>query len=75
MELEEESSVAGFLGGNMTYDKVNNTVKLTQGGLTKRIIEALNIKHLPRKLMPATHEPLVKDDEGNPAKVPSAMQV
>ena len=54
MELEEESSVAGFLGVNMTHDKDNNTVKLTQEGLTKRIIEALNIEHLPRRLTPAT---------------------
>jgi hypothetical protein len=66
MELEEESSVGGFLGVNMTYDKVENTVKLTQEGLTKRIIEALNIKHMPQKLTPATHEPLVKDSDGDP---------
>jgi Reverse transcriptase (RNA-dependent DNA polymerase) len=66
MELEEESSVAGFLGVNMTYNKENDTVKLTQEGLTKRIIEALNIEHLPRKHTPATHEPLVKDEDGDP---------
>jgi hypothetical protein len=66
MELEEESSVAGFLGVNMAYDKVANTIKLTQEGLTKRIIDALNIEHMPRKFTPATHEPLVKDEDGDP---------
>ena len=66
MELEEESSVAGFLGVNMTYDKVRNTVTLTQEGLTKRIIEALNIEHMPKKETPAIHEPLVKDESGDP---------
>ena len=67
MELEEESSVAGFLGVNMAYDKTDNTIKLKQEGLTKRIIEALNIEHLPRKLTPAAHEPLTKDEDGDPA--------
>ena len=67
MELIEESSVAAFIGVNMTYNKVNNTIILTQEGLTKRIIEALNIEHLPRKLTPATHEPLTKDEDGDPA--------
>ena len=67
MELEEESSVDGFLGVNMAYDKTDNTIKLTQEGLTKRIIEALNIEHLPRKLTPAAHEPLTRDEDGDPA--------
>jgi hypothetical protein len=66
MELEEESSVTGFLGVNMAYNKPDNTFKLTQQGLTKRIIEALNIEHLPWKFIPATHEPVVKDKDGNP---------
>ena len=66
MELEEEDSVAGFLGVDIARDERNSSIKLTQRGLAKRVVEALNVGHMPRKLTPASHEPLVKDDLGDP---------
>ena len=51
----------------MTNNNVDNAIKLTQEGLTKQIIEALNIEHLPRKLTLSMHEPLTNDKNGSPA--------
>lgn len=67
MDLEVEGEVAGFLGVHINRDHQNNTVTLTQAGLTKRIIEALDIEHLPPKRTPATAVPLTKDEDGDPA--------
>jgi Reverse transcriptase (RNA-dependent DNA polymerase) len=64
MDLEVEGKVAGFLGVHFEWDVTKNTVTLTQEGLIKRIIEALNISDLPAKKTPATAEPLVKDEFG-----------
>jgi len=65
LELEVEESVAGFLGVHIDRSE-SGQIKLTQEGLTKRIIEALNITDLPRKFTPATSEPLTKDEHGDP---------
>jgi hypothetical protein len=43
------------------YRRYDNTVKLTQEGLIKHIIEALEISDLPIKHTPASAEPLIKD--------------
>jgi hypothetical protein len=66
MELEVEASVAGFLGVHMERNENNDTITLTQTGLTKRIVEALNVDQQPRKFTPATREPLVKNIDGDP---------
>jgi len=58
LELEVEESVAGFLGVHIDQSE-SRQIKLTQEGLTKRIIEALNITDLPRKFTPATLEPCI----------------
>ncbi|CAJ1960823.1 unnamed protein product [Cylindrotheca closterium] len=65
--VEIEDSVAGFLGVHIKRDKSNKRIKLTQKGLTKRIIEALKIDHEPQKHTPALKEPLRKDENGDPA--------
>ena len=68
MELEEEDEVAGFLGVDIRRDPKAGTVKLTQEGLAKRIIEALQIsdsKAFPPKRTPASG-PLVMDKDGDP---------
>jgi hypothetical protein len=65
MELEEEGSVAGFLGVHIERNKKDGSIKLTQKGLIKRIIETLNIQHLPVKHTPAVAEPLVLDADGD----------
>ncbi|CAJ1967493.1 unnamed protein product [Cylindrotheca closterium] len=65
--VEIEDSVAGFLGVHIERDESNKTIKLTQKGLTKRIIEALNIDQEPQKHTPALKEPLGKDENGDPA--------
>jgi hypothetical protein len=67
MELEVEEDVAGFLGVDIKDRRhVDGTYKLTQPGLATRIVEALNIDHLPKKETPAIKEPVVKDVDGDP---------
>jgi hypothetical protein len=66
LDLEVEDSVAGFLGVHIARDPDTGTIKLTQSGLAKRIVEALNVGSLPRKFTPAIKDPLVKDDNGDP---------
>ena len=66
VELEEEDDVAGFLGVHIEKNERDQSIKLTQKGLIKRIIEALNIEQLPRKDTPALRTPLAKDLDGDP---------
>ena len=65
MVLEEEDDAAGFLGVKIT--RTDDEIKLTQEGLTKRIIEALKIDDLPAVDTPA-EEVLGKDLDGDPAE-------
>jgi hypothetical protein len=67
MELEVENSVAGFLGVNIERNALDGTIKISQKGLTKRIVEALQIEHLRPKQTPAAREALVADKEGEVA--------
>jgi hypothetical protein len=66
MDLETEEDVAGFLGVHIERNDANGTVKLTQKGLIKRVIETLEIDHLHGKETPAAAEPLVLDEDGEP---------
>jgi hypothetical protein len=66
LELEVEDSVAGFLGVHLERNEKDQSIKLTQQGLAKRVVEALDLGNQPRKLTPASSEPLVKDDDGDP---------
>jgi Reverse transcriptase (RNA-dependent DNA polymerase) len=66
VELEVESSVAGFLGVHMERNEKEGTVTLTQSGLIKRVITALGVGDLPRKFTPASRVPLSADKEGDP---------
>jgi hypothetical protein len=67
LELEVEDSVAGCLGVHIERNNADaGSVKLTQSGLAKRVIDALNVTHMPRKFTPATAMPLVKDKDGEP---------
>lgn len=65
MELEAEDSVAGFLEVHIDRQD-DGAIKFTQKGLTKRIVEALDIGDLPPKQTPAVHDALHKDAEGEP---------
>jgi Reverse transcriptase (RNA-dependent DNA polymerase) len=65
MDLEVEGEVAGFLGVHIKRND-DKTIMLSQPGLTQRIIDALNVQHLPVKHTPCTSDPLVKDDDGDP---------
>ena len=67
MKLEVEDDMAGFLGVQITPDEQNGTVTLTQVGLAKRIVEALNLGNRPTKETPADSV-LVADVDGEPAK-------
>ena len=40
VELEDEESVAGFLGVHIERNEADQTIKLTQSGLAKRIVES-----------------------------------
>ena len=66
MDLESEEDVAGFLGVHIERNEADGSVKLTQKGLIKRIVEALEIEHLYTKKTPATAKPLVLDEDGDP---------
>ena len=66
LELNVEDSVAGFLGVHIERNDADGSIKLTQKGLIKRIIEALGVGSHPIKHTPATAEPLVKDEFGDP---------
>ena len=66
VELEDEEDVAGFLGVHIEKSERDQTVKLTQEGLIKRIIAALNIERLPACKTPAAMTPLTKDLDGDP---------
>jgi histone deacetylase 1/2 len=68
VELEEENDVAGFLGVHITRNPADATIKLTQKGLTQRIINALGVQDLPRVLTPALRQPLIADKDGDPAE-------
>jgi hypothetical protein len=65
MELQKEEDIAGFLGVHIDR-RSDGTIKLTQKGLIKRIVEALNIDHLPVKRTPAKLGVLAGDPEGEP---------
>ena len=65
MDLEEEADVAGFLG--VLIDRRDDgSIQLTQKGLIKRILSALNIDHLPTKQTPAKLGVLGSAPEGAP---------
>ena len=49
-------------------DEKETTIKLTQRGLCKHIIDALQLEDHPTKATPATREPLVPDQNGMPAQ-------
>ena len=65
MELQYEEDVAGFLGVHIDR-RPDGTIKLTQEGLIKRIVEALKIEHLPVKRTPAKLGVLASDPDGDP---------
>ena len=62
MDLEKEDDVAGFLGVHM--EQRGDSIKLTQRGLTRRIIEALGVDNVTANT-PAS-EPLPMDVDGDP---------
>jgi hypothetical protein len=65
MELQREDDIAGFLGVHIDR-RSDGTIKLTQKGLTKRIIEALHIQNKPTKRTPAKLGVLGADSDGEP---------
>jgi hypothetical protein len=66
MDLEEEDSVAGFLGVLIQRHSDNSpTIELLQTGLIQRIADALQISHLPPKRTPAKVGVLGSDPEGD----------
>ena len=66
--LEIEDSVAGFLGVHIERNDSDGTITLTQKGLIKRIVEALQLGDKPMKRTPASKDPLVANKNGTPAQ-------
>jgi hypothetical protein len=64
IDLEVEGDVLGFLGVHTERNVVDGRIVLTQAGLIKRIIEALEVRSIPTKQTPAAAEPLTKDEDG-----------
>ena len=65
MTLEIEDSVSGFLGVHIHRDQATGTITLTQTGLAKKIVDALDIQGLDPVSTPAL-EVLVSDKDGEP---------
>jgi hypothetical protein len=65
MELEAEDDVAGFLGVHIDR-QADDTILLTQKGLTKRIVKALNVTEMRTKETPAEYRALPADKDGEP---------
>ncbi|CAJ1961247.1 unnamed protein product [Cylindrotheca closterium] len=63
MELEEEASVAGFLGVHIERNEETGAITLTQKGLIKRIVDALGVQKTSPT--PAHVDPLAIDAEGD----------
>ena len=63
IEMTEEDNVTGFLGVHI--ERTKDYFKLTQKGLTKHIIEALQVEDLPTVSTPADSI-LGKDVDGDP---------
>jgi hypothetical protein len=63
--LEAEDNVAGFLGVHIDR-REDNIIHLTQKGLTKRIMKALNVSDMRTKETPAKYGALPADKEGEP---------
>jgi hypothetical protein len=65
--LEEQVDVAGFLGALFLRHPVANlTIELLQTGLPQRVVDALQISHLPPKRNPAKLGVLLSYAEGDP---------
>ena len=47
MSLEEEDDVSGFLGVLVKHSNTDGSVALTQEGLSKRVVEAMNLGSRP----------------------------
>jgi Reverse transcriptase (RNA-dependent DNA polymerase) len=57
MELEVEDSVAGFFGMNIKRNNSDGSIELTQQGLAKLVVDALNLGNCAHKLTPASSIP------------------
>lgn len=69
VDLEEEEDAAGFLG--VTLDKqADGSILMKQDGLIDRIIDALGLDdgNVHGKWTPADQKPLVRDEDGEPAR-------
>ena len=64
MDLEKEDDVAGFLGVHL--ERQGTSIKLTQKGLIKRVIEALGVDRDNRTATTPAKEPLPIDKDGDP---------
>ena len=58
--------MAGFLGIDISRDKENKSLTMTQTGLIERILTAMDMEDCNLKFTPAEKDPLCKDLGGAP---------
>lgn len=58
-----ENELAGFLGVKVNH-REDGSIELLQTGLIDRVISALGLEEANAKAIPAEHNPLVSDDDG-----------
>ena len=64
LTLEEKGDIFGFLG--IEFEMVDNKIKLTQGGLARKVINYLGMSNASPKDTPAALAPLGSDKNGEP---------
>jgi hypothetical protein len=64
LTLEEDGDIFGFLG--VEFKREGNTIKLTQEGLAKKVIQYTGMDKATSRITPAAQEPLGSDKDGQP---------
>jgi len=64
LTLEPEGDIFGFLG--IQFEKVLDTIKLTQEGLANKVIQYVGMDKATARTTPAAQEPLGSDKDGAP---------
>lgn len=64
LTLEEEGDMFGFLG--IQFETIDGTIKLSQPGLTEKVIKCTNMEDTSSKDTPAASNPVGSDKAGDP---------
>ena len=64
LTLEDDGDIFGFLG--VEFKREGSTIKLTQEGLAKKVIQYTGMEKATSRTTPAAQEPLGSDKDGQP---------